>query len=51
MITPEPVLMINENGRLFEFELGKFEKVKKMNADNDDGTEEFEDKWITYHFN
>ena len=31
MITPEPVLMKNENGRLFEFELGRIEKVKKDN--------------------
>jgi len=28
MITPEPVLMTNESGRLFEFELGRMEKVK-----------------------
>jgi hypothetical protein len=28
MITPEPVVMTNENGRLFEFELGRMEKVK-----------------------
>ena len=29
MITPDPVLMINESGRTFEFELGRFEKVKR----------------------
>lgn len=29
MITPDPLLMTNENGRLFEFELGKYEKIKK----------------------
>jgi len=28
MITPDPVIMENESGRLFEFELGRFEKVK-----------------------
>lgn len=26
MITPDPVLMTNESGRTFEFELGRFEK-------------------------
>jgi hypothetical protein len=31
MITPDPVLMTNENGRLFEFELGRNEKFKKEN--------------------
>jgi hypothetical protein len=30
MITPDPVLMTNENGRLFEFEIGRIEKVKKQ---------------------
>ncbi len=29
MITPEPILMTNENGRMFEFELGRMEKVRK----------------------
>jgi hypothetical protein len=29
MITPDPALMTNENGRLFEFELGRFDKIKK----------------------
>ena len=29
MITPEPVLMVNENGRVFGFELGRIEKLKK----------------------
>lgn len=29
MITPDPVLMTNESGRLFEFELGRMEKFKK----------------------
>lgn len=28
MITPDPVNMENENGRLFQLELGKFERVK-----------------------
>ena len=26
MITPEPVLMTNESGRMFEFELGRHER-------------------------
>jgi hypothetical protein len=30
MITPDPVLMTNENGRLFEFEIGRIEKVKRQ---------------------
>jgi len=29
MITPDPVLMVNESGRLFEVELGRMEKAKK----------------------
>ena len=29
MITPDPVLMINESGRTFEFELGKMDKSRK----------------------
>jgi hypothetical protein len=28
MITPDPVVMSNENGRLFEIELGRMEKIK-----------------------
>lgn len=27
MITPEPVTMVIENGRLFELQLGRFEKM------------------------
>lgn len=27
MITPEPMTMVNENGRLFEFQLGRFERI------------------------
>jgi hypothetical protein len=30
MITPEPLIMSNENGRLFEIELGRVEKIKKV---------------------
>lgn len=64
MITPDPVLMTNESGRTFEFELGRNEKIKKAHSDSVDGLptpavdpnasteaiEEFEDKWITYRF-
>lgn len=51
MITPEPVLMVNESGRLFEFELGRFEKFKKEEGDDNNEGEEYEEKWITYKFN
>lgn len=51
MITPEPVLMINENGRLFEFELGRIEKFKKVHEDENNQTEEHEEKWVQYKFN
>lgn len=30
MITPDPLIMANENGRCFEFELGRNEKVRKV---------------------
>ena len=36
MITPDPVLMINESGRLFEFELGRLEKIKKPDEQSTD---------------
>jgi hypothetical protein len=29
MITPDPVILSVESGRLFEFELGRKEKIKK----------------------
>ena len=44
MITPEPVIMVNENGRLFEFELGRIEKIKKHTEEGE--PEEFEEKWV-----
>lgn len=52
MITPEPVLMTNENGRLFEFEMGRMEKLRKE-VMNEEGqlVEEFEEKWVQYKFN
>lgn len=58
MITPDPVLMINESGRTFEFELGRIEKVAKNNeasvgtlSGQEGADEEVEMKWITYKFN
>ena len=33
MITPDPVIMINESGRTFEFELGRYEKVYRSSED------------------
>jgi hypothetical protein len=32
MITPDPVLMANESGRTFEFELGRHEKALRAEA-------------------
>jgi hypothetical protein len=29
MITPEPIIMANENGREFEIQLGRFEQIKQ----------------------
>eukprot|EP00349_Pseudokeronopsis_sp_Brazil_P004725 CAMPEP_0202968192 /NCGR_PEP_ID=MMETSP1396-20130829/13392_1 /ASSEMBLY_ACC=CAM_ASM_000872 /TAXON_ID= /ORGANISM="Pseudokeronopsis sp., Strain Brazil" /LENGTH=37 /DNA_ID= /DNA_START= /DNA_END= /DNA_ORIENTATION= len=37
MITPDPILMENESGRLFEFELGRMEKVKKEVEGEEEG--------------
>lgn len=34
MITPDPVLMTNESGRLFEFELGRFEKNHSLSKES-----------------
>ena len=60
MITPEPVLMIGESGRLFEFELGRQERnhsLSKENlepvaaADGSQHTEESETNWVPYRFN
>jgi hypothetical protein len=39
MITPDPVTMTNESGRLFEFELGRIEKFKRED-------ESEEEKWV-----
>mmetsp|Transcript_11755 Transcript_11755/g.11682 ORF Transcript_11755/g.11682 Transcript_11755/m.11682 type:complete len:211 (+) Transcript_11755:472-1104(+) len=41
MITPDPILMTNETGRLFEFELGRMEKFKK---EREEGGEEQENQ-------
>lgn len=66
MITPDPVVMENENGRTFEVVLGKIEKVA-INTDitNEEPTQplqnsksneaidpegECEEKWIDYKF-
>lgn len=60
MITPDPVLMANESGRTFEFELGRMEKPKNgetslgtLNHENQDAaaTEEDLPKWVRYRFN
>jgi hypothetical protein len=34
MITPDAIVMENENGRMFEFELGRFEDFK-VNVESD----------------
>ena len=39
MITPDPVLMTNESGRTFEFELGRFEKHTASQEALDETTE------------
>jgi hypothetical protein len=57
MITPDPVLMTNESGRTFEFELGRMEKGRDngqaslgtLSQENHDGngtSEEDAPKWI-----
>ena len=57
MITPDPVLMTNENGRLFEIELGRNEKLHKkesleqLPAEGTQNTEESEEHWVNYKFN
>jgi hypothetical protein len=52
MITPDPVIMTVESGRLFEFELGRKEKIKKPQEDwAQPDVEEFEEKWVQYKFN
>ena len=59
MITPDPVLMTNENGRLFEIELGRLEKINKkgtesveqLPAEGTQHTEEAEEHWVNYKFN
>lgn len=50
MITPDPVLMTNESGRLFEIELGRNEKIK-IEPTEEGQEEQFEDKYIQYQFN
>lgn len=50
MIIPDPVIMENENGRLFEFELGRIEKFKVDNPENPD-QELFEERYVQYKFN
>jgi hypothetical protein len=57
MITPDPVLMTNENGRLFEIEMGRHEKLHKkesleqLPAEGTQNTEEAEEHWVNYKFN
>lgn len=59
MITPEPVIMTGESGRLFEFELGKHEKNQSLSKENlepvaaegTQHTEESESNWVNYRFN
>jgi hypothetical protein len=52
MITPDPVIMTVESGRLFEFELGRKEKIKKPQEEwAQPDVEEFEEKWVQYKFN
>ena len=52
MITPEPVLMTQERGRLFEFELGRHEKAHSGSKENlevqAEGTQhtEEEETWV-----
>ena len=59
MITPDPLVMVNENGRLFEFELGRMERIRKVplaegeapTTTFESNPEDFEEKWVTYKFN
>jgi hypothetical protein len=57
MITPDPVLMTNESGRTFEFELGRFERKQneassgQLPSQDDLNKEDSEAKWVTYRFN
>jgi hypothetical protein len=60
MITPEPVIMTGESGRLFEFELGRHERNHSQSkenlepvapADGTQHTEESETTWVPYRFN
>ena len=57
MITPDPVLMAHESGRVFEFELGRLEKFKIPLPEVQEGEEQpppeeeqFEEKWVQYKF-
>ena len=38
MITPDPVLMEKESGRVFRFEIGRFEEVKKEGEGEEQGS-------------
>jgi hypothetical protein len=55
MITPDPLVMVNENGRVFEFELGRMEKIRKTplieGEAPSENPDDYEEKWITYKFN
>jgi len=55
MITPDPLVMVNENGRAFEFELGRFEKIRKTpiveGEAPSENPDDYEEKWVTYKFN
>jgi hypothetical protein len=62
MVTPDPEMVVNESGRLFQFELGRNEFVLKpdhtedeINQLNEEGKtipeDWHEEKWIRYRFN
>jgi len=58
MITPDPVLMTNESGRLFEFEIGRLEKVLRTTESKESLEEQKpedqqtqETLWVNYRFN
>ena len=58
MIKPDPITMESENGRLFEFELGRMEDVPKEgvteeeineykeNPDGKEASDYYENKWV-----
>lgn len=63
MIKPDPITMESENGRLFEFELGRMEDVPKEgvteeeineykeNPDGKEASDYYENKWVQYCMN